>query len=241
MGRSGWFTVTLLVSTVCVGLGFWQLDRRSARIERNAEALSGRELPVVDLNLASGGAPAQRRVTARGTFDHDHQMILRGHLWRGAPGVHVITPLRLSGTDVAVLVNRGFVPSADGATPDTPVPEEPGEVALEAIAVPVPVTGDGGQPVERSGQVSWRRLDLPTLRDRLPYPLLGVYLLPTTPSSAGHWPRRVDPPALDEGPHLSYAIQWFGIAAAVLAFGVVFVLGIGRRREAADLMPPPPP
>lgn len=240
MGRTGWFMVTLVVSALCIGLGFWQLDRRSQRLERNAAALSGRELPAVDLNGAAGIGLAQRRVTARGTFDHTRQIILRGHLWLGAPGVHVITPLRLSGSDAAVLVNRGFVPSADGATPDTPVPEEAGEITLEAIAVPVPATGDGGQPVERAGQVSWRRMDLPTLRERLPYPLLDVYLLPTTPSAAGPWPRRADPPRLDEGPHLSYAIQWFGIAGAVLAFGVVFVLGVGRRREAADLVPPPP-
>lgn len=240
MGRAGWFTFTLLVSALCIGLGFWQLDRRGQRLERNAVALSGRALPVIDLNRGEAAHLTQRRVTARGTFDHEHQIILRGHLWLGAPGVHVVTPLRLAGSEQAVLVNRGFVPSADGATPDAPVPEESGEVALEGIVVPVPATGDGGQPVERAGQVSWRRMDLPTLRERIPYPLLEVYLLPTSPNSAGPWPRRVDPPALDEGPHLSYAIQWFGIAAAVLAFGIVFVLGVGRRREAADLVPPPP-
>jgi cytochrome oxidase assembly protein ShyY1 len=29
---------------------------------------------------------------------------------------------------------------------------------------------------------------------------------------------------MDGGPHLSYAVQWFGIAAAVIAFGIFFVL-----------------
>ncbi|HUG26771.1 MAG TPA: SURF1 family protein [Gemmatimonadales bacterium] len=240
MGRSIWFGVTLVIAASCVGLGFWQLDRRAQRLERNAEATAGRSLPPLDLNLAGGEVQAQRRVVVRGEFDHDAELILRSHLWMGAPGIHVVTPLRLAGTDRAILVNRGFVPSADAATPDEPVPVEAGEVVLEGIVVPVPATGDGGQPAERDGRVSWRRLDLPTLRERLGYPLLAVYLLPETPNPAGPWPRRVEWPGLDQGPHLSYALQWFGIAAAVLAFGVIFVLGVGRAQAAEQVVPPPP-
>lgn len=240
MGRSVWFAVTVVVAAGCVGLGFWQLDRRAQRLERNAVAAAGRSLPPLDLNAVGGGVPPQRRVTVRGRFDHEAELILRGHLWQGAPGVHVVTPLRLAGSDQVLLVNRGFVTAADGVTPDVPVPTEPGDVALEGIVVPVPASGEGGQPVEADGRVSWRRLDLPALRMRLGYPLLDVYLLPETPNPAGAWPRRVEWPALDEGPHLSYAVQWFGIAAAVLAFGLVFVLGLGRNRAAEPAVPPPP-
>lgn len=240
MGRSIWFGVTVVVAAACVGLGIWQLDRRAERLDRNAEALTGRSLPALDLNANGGDAQAQRRVVVRGEFDHASQLILRGRLWMGAPGVHVVTPLRLSGSDRVILVNRGFVPAADGATPDLPVPPEPGEAELEGIVVPVPATGDGGQPAERNGAVSWRRLDLPTLRERMERPLLEFYLLPETPSSAGPWPRRVEWPGLDQGPHLSYALQWFGIAAAVLAFGLFFVLGLGRGRVAEQVAPPPP-
>lgn len=242
MGRSIWFAVTVVVAVGCVGLGFWQLDRRGQRLTHNAEAVAGRSLPTLDLNAPSGEPRAQRRVVARGSFDHQAELILRGHLWNGAPGVHVITPFRLAGSDSAVLVNRGFIPASDAATPDQPVPEERGEIVIEGLAVPVPITEDGGRPAERAGQISWRRLDLPAVRQRLPYPILEVYLLPETPSAAGAWPRRVEPPPLDEGPHLSYAIQWFGIATAVLAFGFVFVLGYGRRRGSnGGLVPPPPP
>lgn len=241
MGRSIWFGVSVVVAASCVGLGLWQLDRRAERLERNAEATAGRSLPPLDLNAAGGTVPAQRRVVVRGEFDHSAQLILRGHLWMGAPGVHVVTPLRLAGSERALLVNRGFVTAADGVTPDSPVPLEPGAVVLEGIVVPVPVAGDGGQPAEHAGRVSWRRLDLPTLRDRLEYPLLDVYLLPETPNPAGPWPRRVEWPGLDEGPHLSYALQWFGIAAAVLAFGLFFVLGLGRSSGATEQVAPPPP
>ena len=240
MGRSIWFGVTVVVATACLGLGLWQLDRRAQRQARNAEAITGRSLPPLDLNASETDPEPQRRVIVRGEFDHTAELILRGHLWRGAPGVHVVTPLRLSGSDRVILVNRGFVPAADGATPDAPVPPEPGEVMLEGIVAPVPVTAEGGQPAGRDGQTSWRRLDLAALRERLGPTLHGVYLLPATASAVGPWPRRVEWPGLDEGPHLSYAIQWFGIGGAVLAFGLIFVLGLGKRPAAEQIVPPPP-
>lgn len=241
MGRRIWFAVSVGVAAACVGLGFWQLDRRAQRLAANAVAIMGRSLDPMDLNATPAVIPAQRRVVVRGSFDHAQEVILRGHLWRGAPGVQVVTPLRIAGRDTAILVNRGFIPAADAATPDDPIPAELGEVVLEGIVVPIPSTGDGGQPVTRSGQTSWRRLDLPTLRQRLPYPIAELYLLPETPRAAGPWPRRADWPGLDEGPHLSYAIQWFGIAAAVLAFGIVFILGIGRRGSMISVPAAPAP
>jgi surfeit locus 1 family protein len=40
---------------------------------------------------------------------------------------------------------------------------------------------------------------------------------------------RVPAPALDEGPHMSYAIQWFAFATVAIVGGVAFVRA-GRRR-----------
>jgi surfeit locus 1 family protein len=143
--------------------------------------------------------------------------------------------------DSAVLVNRGFVPAADGATPDRPVPEESGEVEITGIALEMPRTEDGGAPVTGSAGTSWRRLDLEAMRNAVPYPLLEIYVLAEPDSARRGWPRRVEPPPLSEGQHLSYALQWIGIAAAVLGFGLFVILGIGRRGGATVPPPPPPP
>lgn len=235
-----WFTVTVLVSAGCLGLAAWQFGRRAERRAENARAVAGRAQPVLDLlHTPPGTDRSQRRAVARGVFDHSGQIILRGHLLTGAPGVQVVTPLRLLGSDSAVLVNRGFVPAADGATPDFPVPEEPGEVVIAGIALDVPSTSEGGQPVSGTGGTSWRRLDLVAIRNRLPYPVMDVYLLAAPDTARRGWPRRVEPPALGEGKHLSYALQWIGIAVAVFGFGLFFILGVGRGTVA--LAPPAPP
>jgi surfeit locus 1 family protein len=84
----------------------------------------------------------------------------------------------------------------------------------------------GGQPIEHGGSTTWRRLDLSAIRTRLPYAVLPVYIKQGPDSSLPPFPRRSDAPALDEGPHLSYAIQWFLFAALAVAFAVLVV---GRR------------
>ncbi len=229
MGRRAWFTVTVIVAAGCLGLAFWQLGRRADRIAANRIAVAGRQLPVLDLARPAQEPRDQRRGIARGTFDHEQEIILRGRLLTGAPGVHIVTPLRLADGDSAVLVHRGFMPAADGAVPDLPIPEEPGVVTIEGIIIALPVGSDGGRPVEHRGRTTWGRLDRDAVRAQLPYPLMDAYLLALPDTSRRGWPRRVEPPPLDEGPHLSYALQWLGIGAAVLGFGVFFILGIGRR------------
>ena len=69
------------------------------------------------------------------------------------------------------------------------------------------------------------------MQARLPYPIAPVYLIAEADPAAGPahtvrgtvYPFRAEPPPLSEGPHLMYAVQWFGIAGAVAAFAVIFI------------------
>ncbi|MGH7590656.1 MAG: SURF1 family protein, partial [Gemmatimonadales bacterium] len=45
------------------------------------------------------------------------------------------------------------------------------------------------------------------------------------------WPRRLDPPALDEGPYESYAIQWFAFA---VIFGGGWIVWVVRARRGGE-------
>jgi surfeit locus 1 family protein len=51
------------------------------------------------------------------------------------------------------------------------------------------------------------------------FPLYLVATIPDTTRPQGERVARLPPPALDEGPHLSYAIQWFSFAAIALIGG----------------------
>jgi surfeit locus 1 family protein len=138
--------------------------------------------------------------------------------------VRVVTPLRVEGSDTVVLVDRGFVKSPDALRADLTGLDEPGRRSVRGLAFPLERREDGGQPLERDGSVTWRGLDRDALRARLPFPVAAVWVLETPDSTLPPWPRRMAAPALDDGPHLSYALQWFAFALiGVVGAGVVAV------------------
>jgi cytochrome oxidase assembly protein ShyY1 len=103
---------------------------------------------------------------------------------------------------------------------------EPGPRTVRGIALPV---GNApGEPVEHAGRTTWRRLELEALRRRLPYPVLPVYILQSPDRSLPAFPRRLEAPPVDEGPHLGYAVQWFLFAGLAAAFAVLVVGRTGR-------------
>lgn len=225
------FGFTLLVAGACIGLGIWQLRRLSARRTANREMLMARKLPP--LIMENGVAPrlqAYRRARLRGELDESREFLLRGRVVQGVPAILVVTPLRMAGSDTAVLIERGFVPALDAVDPGTATWSEAGRREFQGILLAIPDFGDG-EPFQHAGRETWQRLDLPAMRARLPYPIAPVYLVAEPDSAEGEahtvrgqvYPFRAEAPPLSEGPHLMYAVQWFGIAVAAAAFGVIFV------------------
>jgi surfeit locus 1 family protein len=217
------------MAAVCAWLGVWQVHRLRERRLVNAAALAARSAPPVLLNGSPAvAATANRRVQATGRYDHAHDIVLRGREYRAVPGVEIVTPLLLEGGKIAVLVNRGFVPSPDATTADPDTLRETGVVSVKGIALPI--DSAGGVPLRQGRQTSWARLDRAALRTVLPYPIYPVYIRQSPDTTRRRFPRPLDLPALDDGPHLSYAIQWFAFSILTLVFGVV-ILRQKRERE----------
>jgi surfeit locus 1 family protein len=235
MSRSwkGLVLLALVVGAVCVRLGFWQLDRLRERRARNAVVLAARTAEPVVLGPGRLGAELdQRRVRLRGEFDRSAEVVIRGATRDGGPGVRVMTPLRLEGTDTLVLVDRGFVPAPDAVSATLTGLDEPGSQEVAGIALAIPTRRDGGEPLERRGAVTWRGLDLAALRARSSAPLAPISVQQTPDSALPAWPRRQEPAALDDGPHLSYALQWFGFALIAVLGSVAVWIRAWKERPA---------
>lgn len=212
----------LLGAVLCVRLGLWQRDRLLQRRARNAIALELRRQPPVLLDASWNIPLVGRRVEAHGTWDRQHEFILRGQAIQGEPGVRIITVLQIPGRDSAVLVDRGFLPAADAMTPRTDGLDEPGRVTVHGVGLAILPTNDGGAPLDRDGRTTWRALDLPALRARVPYPVQDILIQQVAEPGVPALPRRLPVPSLDDGPHLSYMLQWFAFASiAVVGAGVV--------------------
>jgi surfeit locus 1 family protein len=230
--------MSLLVALVCWRLGLWQVHRLAQRRARNRAIFAARALSPVSLDdpgraaaaAFATGTLADRLVRVTGRYDHAGDLVLREQSIQGVPAVKVVTPFRPLLGDSAVLVVRGYVPSPDAMTVELDSLEEPGIHLVRGYAVLLDSSPDHGIPVERGGLLTLRRLDLPLLRQRFPFPLRSFAINQLPDSTLPSLPRRVPPPELDDGPYLSYAVQWFGFGViAVIVGGLV---GFRRKGEA---------
>lgn len=236
----------VLIAAICVRLGFWQLDRLDQRRERNAAITAATTLPTLDLSGDSLEAVARdpdryryRRARVSGTFLQEGDFLLRGRAMEGRPGVHLVTPLRIQTGDTAILVLRGWIPAPDAATADPHPYAVTGPQSIEGVIETISTAG-GPIPMQETVDgrtvATFQRIDPRAVAGSVPYSLLPVYLqiLPGSAQEAPAAPsaprlRRVPLPPLDEGPHLGYALQWFGFA--VVAIGGMVIVLIKEHRE----------
>lgn len=236
--------VIVVLVVVLVNLGFWQLRRLDERRAANARIEAGAAgAPSEEIDFrADPGALAWQRYRLTGTFDRAHEVLVRGRVQGGLPGYEVLTPL-VVGPDRAVLVDRGWIPQQVGDRwPEKDAAPPSGEVTVTGTARPPEraparrAEGGGGVPVVSSVQPAQLAAS-----GAVPVELAPVWLVATQGASAGELPVALPPPDLGDGPHLSYAIQWFLFSAIAAAGWVVLVRHTARRPAAADPDPGPAP
>ena len=226
--------IAVVVATVCVRLGFWQLDRHAQRVSRNAfieERLAG--VPVDAARGVDADSLEFRRVQTRGVFDFSREVIEQGRMVNGVPAVYVVTPL-VTETGRTILVERGYAFSPDARGVDIGALRERDSTVVEGVFLRL----DGGTlPSDLSWPLYVRRADPAALQPLFPEALEPLVLRRTVfPPDA---PRGLAPaplPNRSRGPHLSYAVQWFFFASIAL-IGPLVASGAfrRRRREPGDL------
>jgi surfeit locus 1 family protein len=215
--------LAIIAAIVFVRLGFWQLARLAERRTFNAELLSRAETAPVDFaRLPTDTGDAHfRRVSLKGTYDFDHEIVVTNRTRNGSPGVNIITPLRIAGSDTAVLINRGWIYAPDGMTVDLSKWREPAEMTGEGFVENFSTRIGNAKTMSHKNAYRW--LDRPTLTQEFPYRIARYYVvLIGEKKIAANIPPRVEVPPLDEGPHKSYAIQWFSFAAISIFGAILF-------------------
>ncbi|HEX6581928.1 MAG TPA: SURF1 family protein [Actinomycetota bacterium] len=213
--------IATIVAAVCIALGFWQLQRLADRRALNAEIRAARSAPPTTVRTADdfGALSAFRSVVVEGTYDIQGEVLLYGRSLGGEPGHFVVTPLALDDGS-GVLVIRGWVPFSLDRAPVVEAAPAVRDVVVDGWLI-APESRGRGRP-DRDGIV--RTLDISGIGDRLPFDLapFAVQLRAQDPPNT-ELPVPVPLPELSEGPHLSYAIQWFCFAAVAVAGAAILV------------------
>lgn len=225
-----------------VVLGLWQLDRHAQRQEFNdavAAGLASEPRSLAEALDAAGGdvdALAYQRVAVDGRYIVGEELLLTPRTRDGKAGHHVLTPLRTPDGQ-ALLVDRGWVPFELDTPPVQEAAPPSGEVSVAGLLWPAegatrfgvdaPPAGD---PVRFASTV-----DIARLSGQISAPLVPAYLVleEQQPATAGALPASARPPELDDGPHLSYAVQWF-LFASVGMVGYPLLLRHTARRSSAE-------
>jgi surfeit locus 1 family protein len=228
-----WRWVTLGVILITFGLlrlGVWQLDRLEQRRTTNALIASRMDAPPIELTGQALDVQASeyRTVLVTGSYDHGNEIVLRNRSRTGVPGMHILTPLRIAGSEQSVLVDRGWVPLLD-ATPEARARfAAPGTVTVRGLLrQPQQQIGRWGprDQIPAGGRLdAWFRADVAGIAQQLPYPLLLFYIEQLPVEGAPDLPHPQPQIELDEGPHLSYALQWFSFATILVGGYAAFVV-----------------
>lgn len=219
MGRWLLAALFLLLALGFLGLGVWQVERRTwkldliARVDARVHAPPQPMPPRAEWPRIDDRTYAYRHVEARGVFLHDRETLVQAVTDLG-PGWWVLTPFRTGGT--VVLVNRGFVPPkrrgprARGGNP-------PDQVVAVTGLLRISEPGGGFLRANNPAAGRWYSRDVAAIAHARGLADVAPFFVDAdaTPNPGGYPVGGLTTIAFRNS-HLVYAITWFSLAALTI-------------------------
>lgn len=227
---SAWTLLAILFAASCVVLANWQLDRRDQAVSKIERMVENYEKPPIDfqeienLDLDQVTTYEWTPVELSGRYLTDQELLVRNRPIAGQPGFLQLVPFELSSGEV-VIIERGWIPADSNLAPAlvmTPSSEPKSVVARVRLGELTP---------NRESPTGFATsLHLASLADLTSSNLEQQFYLRLISESPGETqsPQPLGKPLLDEGNHLSYAVQW--VMFALMGFFALF-WAIRQERE----------
>ncbi len=204
------------------------MDRAAYKRALQARMDAGERLPIWEV----GEAPVDksevlyRRVSVQGKFDPRYQILLDNRIHDGVAGYHVLTPLMMEGGNLAVLVNRGWIPVGKSRSTLPPIQTPSAQVKITGLAVDPDTRYFELNSTSPQNRV-WQNLNFKSYAAWSRLSLHPFVLQQSSDSGDGllrAWPR----PDTGVDTHLSYAMQWYGLCATLVTLWLV--LNVKRKQ-----------
>jgi len=225
-----WFLVAALFAAACVVLASWQLDRRDVAVGKIERMVENYDKPAISIEELSGRSLDEvtalewTPVEIAGRYLVDDELLVRNRPIAGQPGFLQIVPFRLS-TGEVIMIERGWIQADSDLAPAsvmTPSSEPKKLTARVRLGEPNP---NRDSPIGFATSLHLESLS--ELFENQIETRFYLRLISETPGEASS-PQPLSQPVLDEGNHLSYAVQW--IIFALMGFYALF-WAIRQERE----------
>jgi surfeit locus 1 family protein len=217
--------LALIAIAICLKAGSWQFNKAQSKQVLQTQLNARLAEPPVALpeKLADLETWRYKRVKFAGVYDTRHQVLLDNQVENTKVGYHVLTPMLVEGSQLRVLVNRGWIAGAKDRTVPTVITpqglqEIEGDVGLPAakfFTLEAPPATDG------KWEVVWQHLDMARYAKSVPYAVQPFVVRLNSQSEAGGFVRNWPAPGEKITMHLGYAYQWFGFALTLLVIYIV--------------------
>lgn len=200
-GKKSFFVFGLLSIFIFLGLGTWQVYRKTEKETllhslETAQKASPENLDSINV------LKTLQPIFAQGHFLAEKTIFLKAKTHQGKSGVYVLNVFQTQGGKY-LLVQRGWAPYEITALPQ-------GNLKVEGVLrAPAPPTYF--QPLNNPPTYFW--IDMPLLSQTLKVPLLPYYLVATSSFDAEIFPVKAFPSLTNN--HLQYAVTWYFLAIAL--------------------------
>lgn len=218
--------VYLMLLTLVLSLSHWQwrrAEQKRAWLQQQEQAVNAEAIQLSADSPDDAERLRYRKVRVIGYYDSAHQFLLDNQVSSGKAGYFVLTPLRLSGTDKAVLVNRGWLPWQHGRTVLQDLSVSSTAATLNGRINKFPSVGVKltGAEIPANGWPSLVQVvDTEILANKLGYRLFPFQLELNEQEPGGFKRSWQTAAVMQPEQHIAYAVQWLALALTLTALFV---------------------
>ena len=227
--------VFIIFFTLFIKLGFWQLDRADQKKTINMSFVERQNQPPIQLKNETIQMPIKdiiwHRVSMRGEFLNDKNIILDNQIVQEKAGFLIYTPFKILDSNKVILINRGWYPLSNSRKdiPHIPPIKEIQTIEGEISQMPSSGISLGKVITEKLGESSFRlqKMDYEVLSSLISKDLMRYVVKLKKPIFDKTYVLDSSMPVPDSDKNYGYSFQWFAMAFTLF---IIFIrLGVKKK------------